>query len=57
MDTSLLVVLELFMSRRVSSLPIVDNYGRFISIFSKADVMVLTHLLCSSVLIFYFNKL
>ena len=42
MDTSLLVVLELFMSRRVSSLPIVDNYGRFISIFSKADVMVIT---------------
>jgi len=40
-DTSLVVVLELFMSRRVSSLPIVDSHGHFINVFSKADVMVI----------------
>jgi len=39
-DTGLSVVLELFMSRRVSSLPIVDNSGRFINVVAKADVMV-----------------
>jgi len=32
------------MSRRVSSLPVVDNYGHFVNIVSKADVMVIHHM-------------
>lgn len=47
-DTSLLVALELFMSRRVSSLPVVDNCGRFVNVFSKADVMVITRHICEN---------
>ena len=39
-----MVVLELFMSRRVSSLPVVDSYGHFVNIVSKADVMVILHI-------------
>jgi CBS domain-containing protein len=40
MDTPLVVALELFLSYRVSSLPVVDSSGQLISFYAKADVVV-----------------
>jgi 5'-AMP-activated protein kinase regulatory gamma subunit len=39
LDTTLLVALNLFLSRRVSALPIVDGFGRLLAVYSKADVL------------------
>lgn len=39
MDTPLVVALELFLSYRVSSLPVVDSSGQLISFYAKADVV------------------
>jgi 5'-AMP-activated protein kinase regulatory gamma subunit len=38
-DTPLLTTLNLFLSRRVSALPVVDGNGRLIGVYSKADIM------------------
>ena len=40
MDTALIGVLNTFMDRRVSALPILDSEGRVVDIYSKFDAIV-----------------
>lgn len=40
MDTPIITVLQIFVERRVSALPIVDEKGRVIDIYAKFDVFV-----------------
>ena len=39
-DTPLIKALNLFLDRRISALPVVDNDGRAVDIYAKFDVIV-----------------
>lgn len=39
-DTTIILALKKFVERRVSALPIVDNEGKLVNIYSKFDVIV-----------------
>jgi len=45
LDTALIEVLNTFVSRHVSALPVVDNERRVIDVYAKFDVIVSPYLL------------
>ena len=43
MDTPLVKALELFLSYRVSSVPVVNHSGHLVAVYAKADVVVILY--------------